>query len=973
MKTNNMTKRILIPLGLTLLVLLMISIVSIYWLQRVHLDEKIVMHLEEVEQLFQMKLDEDAKVLESQINLLQLDKNIQQAYQAKERETLLHYAKPFFDAIRTKYQVTHFYFIDINKVCFLRVHNPPRYGDLVPRFTLAEAIREKTAVYGIELGKFGTFTLRFVYPWRVNGELIGYIELGKEIEHITVALKKILDVELFFAIEKSFLNRSDWEEGLKMMGHNGDWEQFSDVVIIDKTMPMMPPTLHEFISESFSHKQLVTAIAIDDKQYHSGLIPLFDASKRELGKMIVLNDVSESETALQTLLTILIILSAVIGSGLLGFFYVFIASVETELLEVHDKLIVVEKAKTQLAKEKIQQQSEVLQYVIDSLDHPFYIVNANDYQIEVANVATQSSCSQTTCYALLHQKSEPCKGINHDCPLEMVKKTKKPVVMEHVHFDKKGHPINVELHCFPILDQAGHVIQMIEYILDITERKQAELALKQAKEQAELANRAKSEFLANMSHEIRTPLNAVIGFSDILAQKITDKEQKSYLNSIKMGGKSLLTLINDILDLSKIEAGLLKIQYEPVHPQLIFTELQQIFNLKMAEKNLELIMEIDESLPKALFLDKTRLRQVLLNLIGNAIKFTESGYIKLCANKIDTEDDHSKIDLILAVEDSGIGIPADQQALIFESFRQQDGQSTRQYGGTGLGLAITKRLVEMMNGQISIESKPGKGSRFEIALHEVKVAVTQQAVRQNKPFDFNTLTFKNVMVLVVDDIKYNRDLIKEYLSLINLEVILTKNGQEALQFAEEYHPALILMDLRMPEMNGYEATEHLKNNPNTADIPIIALTSSVSVNEKAKIEAYGFEGYLSKPINLSELLRKLSHYLKSTKKAVADVPQVATTSVNSTLNPENIANFSQLQGKFEKEVMPLWEEANIMMEMDVVAELAEKMIELGKEYNLPVFIRYGEPLLESSQTFDITSIQNALEAFQVFVKPLING
>jgi len=520
-------------------------------------------------------------------------------------------------------------------------------------------------------------------------------------------------------------------------------------------------------------------------------------------------------------------------------------------------------------------------------------------------------------------------------------------------------------------DEVGQPIKLAGTILDITEHKRIELALQQAKEEADSANRAKSEFLANMSHEIRTPMNAVIGFSDILASKITDKQHKTYLNSIQTAGKSLLTLINDILDLSKIEAGRLEIQYEPVNPQIILTELQHIFSLKMAEKNLELIMEIDESLPKALLLDETRLRQVLLNLIGNAIKFTDSGYIKLCANKINTEDDHNKLDLILAVEDSGIGIPADQQALIFESFRQQEGQSTRQYGGTGLGLAITKRLVEMMNGQISVESNPGKGSRFKIALHEVKVVATLPAVMQDNPFDFNTITFEKVRVLVVDDIESNRDLIKEYLSPVNLEVIFAENGQEALLFAEEYHPSLILMDLRMPEMNGYEATEHLRDNPNTADIPIIALTASVALNEKAKIEAHGFDGYLSKPVNISNLLRELSHYLKYTQKAVADVPQVATIAIDNTLNLSEIAELKELRNQFKQEVIPLWEETKMMMEMDVVAELAEKMIELGKEYHIPIFIRYGEQLLESSQTFDIAYIQEALKELPDLVKPLI--
>ncbi|MDM8569637.1 PAS domain S-box protein, partial [Thiotrichales bacterium HSG1] len=487
------------------------------------------------------------------------------------------------------------------------------------------------------------------------------------------------------------------------------------------------------------------------------------------------------------------------------------------------------------------------------------------------------------------------------------------IVNNELHLLKKNdEKVTIVLNGRIQYDSKGKYVRSHCTLHDITERKRMEAQLIAAKEAADAANRAKSEFLANMSHEIRTPMNAVIGFSDILASQITDKKHKSYLNSIQTGGKSLLTLINDILDLSKIEAGQLDIQYEPVNPQQIFTELQQIFDLKIAEKNLKLIMEIDENLPQALYLDETRLRQVLLNLIGNAIKFTDNGYIKLCANKIYTEDEHSKIDLVMAVEDSGIGVPAEQQALIFESFKQQEGQSTRKYGGTGLGLAITKRLVEMMNGHIFVESSPGKGSRFEIILHEVKIAATQSNTVQDNTFDPNQITFEKTCVLVVDDIESNRDLIKEYLSQVNLEVICAENGQQALLFVEEYHPALILMDIRMPEMDGYEATKYLKGNPNTSDIPIIALTASVALDEKYKIEAHGFNGFLAKPVNISALLSEISHYLKHTKKAVTENPKVVIEKIDNSMNPERITNFPELQNRLKQEIIPLLEVIRIV-------------------------------------------------------------
>ena len=611
------------------------------------------------------------------------------------------------------------------------------------------------------------------------------------------------------------------------------------------------------------------------------------------------------------------------------------------------------------AEEALQKERDKSLCILNAIPSGVYIVN-KQFDIEYVNpVLTKEfgSVNGRKCYSYFHDRTEVCLW----CKNEQV------FAGESVNWEfyVPLHDKYYDLFDTPIKNIDGS-ISKFEILHDITERKQTEIALKKAKEEADSANRAKSEFLANMSHEIRTPMNAVIGFSDLLASKITDKKQKNYLDSIQTSGKSLLTLINDILDLSKIEAGLLEIQYEPVQLQVIFTELQQIFKLKMAEKNLDLMMEIDKSLPLTLILDEARLRQVLLNLMGNAVKFTESGYIKLCAKAF---ANHKQIDLILAVEDSGIGIPADQQAVIFESFKQQDGQSTRRYGGTGLGLAISKRLVEMMNGHFSVTSVPGKGSRFEITLQKVEIATIAQEIKQDNTFDINNIVFEKAQVLVVDDIESNRDLIKEYLPQVNLEVISAEDGQTALLFAKKYHPALILMDLRMPEMNGYETTKRLKDNPSTADIPVIALTASATVDEKAKTKAHGFDAYLSKPINIPELLSELSRYLKYTQKSVADSSQVAE--IDNTLHPAKIADMKGLRKKLKQEVMPICEEATVTTGMEIVAKLAEKIIELGNEYHILVFNRYGEALLESTQLFDIAYIKKALKEFPDFIKPLM--
>ncbi|MDM8567950.1 ATP-binding protein [Thiotrichales bacterium HSG1] len=525
---------------------------------------------------------------------------------------------------------------------------------------------------------------------------------------------------------------------------------------------------------------------------------------------------------------------------------------------------------------------------------------------------------------------------------------------EFKHKLASGEIRNVEVYSGPIELENHHLLYSI--IHDTTAKKIAEVKLEQAKEEADLANRAKSEFLANMSHEIRTPMNAVIGFSDILASEITDKKQKGHLNSIQTAGKSLLTLINDILDLSKIEAGKLDIQYEPINPQIIFTELQQIFSLKMAEKHLEFVVSTDENLPNALYLDETRLRQILLNLIGNSVKFTDSGSIHLCATK-EAYTTHDCIDLILAVEDTGIGIQADQQKLIFESFKQQDGQSTRKYGGTGLGLAITKRLVEMMNGQITGISIPGEGSRFEITLRKVKIADTVPNLKIKHVFEANNITFEKARILVVDDVDSNRNLIVEYLTPVNLEVICAENGQKALLFAKEYQPNLILMDLKMPEMDGYEVTKRLKEDPNTSDIPVIALTASIMFHDDNDIKLHHFDGYLFKPVIISLLFKQLSKYLKYSENIKVDDEPC----LEEKFSWDNVTNILVLQNIIIQEVIPLLEEANMGIEQETIDKLATKLNVLGKEHNVSIFIDYSKLLQEYIQMFDIINMLELLK------------
>ncbi len=526
-----------------------------------------------------------------------------------------------------------------------------------------------------------------------------------------------------------------------------------------------------------------------------------------------------------------------------------------------------------------------------------------------------------------------------------------------------AHEENGETHyedvtIYPLI--ANGVDGAVIRVDDVTESKRTEAALQKAKEEADAANRAKSVFLANMSHEIRTPLNAVTGFSELLSSLVTDRKQKSYLESIKTAGKSLLNLINDILDLSRIEARKMELFYEPVNLRSVLNEIEQILKMKIVEKNLTFMVDADKDLPQAVLLDETRIRQVLLNLAGNAVKFTEKGYIRLTVKQAFKGDDPRRIDLTISVEDTGIGIPEEEWETIFLSFKQQDGQSTRKYGGTGLGLAISKKIIEMMNGRISMESKVGAGSVFEIILRGVDVLESRLPAVE-EAFDIGRIVFEKGKILVVDDADASREMLGELLKRVHLDVLTAVNGQEAVLLAGEYHPDVILMDIRMPVMDGYEATVKIKNALATKNIPVIALTASTTAVEKKKRMAAGFDGYLLKPLKASKLFRELARYLDNAERADSEKSPGAEASINRLL--EQIQNNPELKKIARETIFPACENLNVAMKMSDIKAFGEKLMKLGEDYNAKALCAYGERFRESAQSYDLVDIDRILDEF----------
>ncbi len=429
-----------------------------------------------------------------------------------------------------------------------------------------------------------------------------------------------------------------------------------------------------------------------------------------------------------------------------------------------------------------------------------------------------------------------------------------------VYRDAKNNVVGVVLVARDVTEQQRISTELTEAIIfaemATVIAEEAKLKAEHATQVAEDAVKSKQQFLSNMSHEIRTPMNAIIGFTKVILKTELTAKQKEYLTAIKLSGNSLIVLINDILDLAKVDSGKMSFEEIPFKMSVSIAAMMHLFEPKVQEKNIALVTVYDDAIPDTLLGDPVRLHQIILNLVSNAVKFTSTGKITVSLRLLNADEE--KVTIEFAVADTGIGIPADKTDKIFENFHQASTDTTRLYGGTGLGLAIVKQLVESQGGMISVKSKINEGSVFSFTLSFKKTDAIAESGLEIAELDSEN---NNIKVLVVEDIALNQLLMKTLLDDFGFERDIAANGKIAIEKLQEKEYDIILMDLQMPEMNGFEATEYIRNTMHLK-IPIIALTADVTTVDLEKCRAVGMNDYIAKPVDESILYSKIVSLVK---------------------------------------------------------------------------------------------------------------
>ncbi|MCX7674038.1 MAG: ATP-binding protein [Thiobacillaceae bacterium] len=730
---------------------------------------------------------------------------------------------------------------------FLRLHQPDKYGDLLinVRPSVRQVIERQVTVSGFEVGRlFSGF--RFVFPLLQEGRLIGAGETSLGFKSLHATLQRIAasrEYELILA--RSTVQAVLWRERQGLYGPTA----FSAEYWVEDPKQELPDTAPRSPMQQALNARLADEPDLAD-QLRAG--KRFARAVEHAGRWWVVAFLPIADTAGQHA-------GYLIGyapvDSLAALYRVYLWQVSAAAVVM--LLLALAAWRLALMQVRLAAEREQLHIITQTMGDALYLSDAegrvrfvNPAFVELLGWQPQQVLGRPG-HPIFHQ--EPGKAEQTHCPILDTVAGGRRYLGEQIFYRADGSALPVEVVSAPV-QQAGRHLGSVTVFRDITRRREAEEALVAAKEAAEAAVRTKSEFLANMSHEIRTPLNGIIGMAELLLDAPLPPQQRVQVETLRASAVSLLGILNDILDLSKIEAGAMAICPAPFDPRALIEDVCRLFLPMAVNKGLNVRVVIApgaaEALPPALLGDALRIRQVLSNLLGNAVKFTEHGGIEVVAG---WSDDRLRIE----VRDTGIGIPAEVQTRLFTPFSQADGSTTRRYGGTGLGLALSKRLVELMRGRIGVLSESGHGSTFWFELPCPLSATPSPEQTVERP------RTRAAHILLAEDNAVNRQVAEALLCRLGHTVVTAEDGEQAVQAWQSGQFDLVLMDCMMPRMDGYAATRAIRalEAQRGGHTPILALTANVLEDERERCRDAGMDDHLAKPITRAALEQALARWL----------------------------------------------------------------------------------------------------------------